>query len=174
VDQYRLTHNVIYVSSRDNAVAVSAELGTISVSIPVLAADDAEFKLHTGSVSQSNLHLLLAGGIPIVVAPDAWPLSFVPFIAQSPLPDIVAAVALSLSYYIIRGEDFDVEAFAQQTVQTWNSYGNNEQRSLRRIFSDLIDDARRNELADFTNGQGRSMRGRSKKDDSRNRPNCRR
>ncbi len=147
MEPVRLSHDVIYTTSRNNAAAVARQLTDYNVPFPVVAGDHQLFDLASGSIGQADVHNTFSEGIEVREA--EWPLHFVPFNSRSSHGEVVPYVAHALSRFIIGGRDFTVEDLAAAAVRHWVQCGRQEQQGMRDRLVGLVDDAMVHELKGY-------------------------
>lgn len=143
----RLTLDVAYIADRDHTPALVQQFDAINVVLPLVAGDEERFDLARGGFAQPDVQRIFVDGIR--VDSRAWPRHFVPFKSDSPLEEMVPAVAQALAGFIIQGRGFTVTVLAERSVPHWVLCGDAERQRFRTQLADLTDRAMREHLGDY-------------------------
>jgi hypothetical protein len=143
----RLTHDVAYVTERSHEAALGRQFAAISVTLTLVAGDEAGFALAHGAFLEPGVQQVFAAGVATVES--AWPHHFVPFKSDSSDEEMVPAVAQALAGFIIQGRDFTVLALAERSVPHWLLCGDAERQRFRTRLTALIDRGMREHLGDY-------------------------
>lgn len=139
-----LTHDVVYVSEESSTAALIRQLDAIQTTVALLAGDEERFSLVHGEIEQEHLAAIFGDGV--MIDPDAWPRSYVPFNSRSPDSEIAAYVISGVQKFIMDGIDFSIDDVVRRSVRHWEICGRAERQRLRTKISRIIDRASREEL----------------------------
>lgn len=155
VDPQELTHDVVYVAQRANAVDLIRQFDAMNVTMPIVAGDEQLFDLVHGAIDQQDVHRMFANGV--AVNADAWPTHYVAFNGRSTDAIIVPYVATSLAKFIMNGKSFSIEQLLVHAVPHWSICGQGEHQRLRKRIATLVIRAGREEFVGYYDRPGKEQ-----------------
>jgi hypothetical protein len=143
-----LSRDITYITGSEDCGHVIRSLAEFGIDLPVVGCDGTRFDLESGRLNHTTIDALFREGIPLGKDHE-WPDHHVRFKSDSGDARMVAFVLTAVASFVIRGNAFTIDDICSRAVEHWQWCGQSEQKLFRQNITRLVDQAERNELAQF-------------------------